>query len=516
METEYNNILNKYYGYEKLKKEQYEIIDHLLNNKRDVIGILPTGFGKSIIFQLPYLITKKTVIIISPLISLMNDQETNLKIKNIPVLILNSTNNNKYSDMHTILNGEDRIIYMTPECLIKSEQFIRRLIENNRLALICFDEVHTMHEWGNAFRNAYIECKIIKDWINNIPLLALSATMTDNILTKTKSLLKLDNAIIIKTSFDRPNLYIEIKQKTKVKEDLSELLNKYKNEYIIIYCQTRKYTERLVEEINNLDIIRAYPYHAGQSTQERNDIQHKYKNGEYKCIVATIAFGMGIDIPNIRFVVHYNCPNNLEQYYQGIGRAGRDGEKSECYIFYSGKDYHISKFLLKDISDPVYKEEERIKCKEMHKYINTKKCRRKYLLGYFSEKYKHRCKNCDNCLTKCDKIEITNDTVRLLLLISEINHYGKNTLINIIRGSNAKNITPTMKNNINYGIGKDKPVDYWKNIINDMIKNKYLEEKEIDGGIYNFIKLDRKGEKLLSKIIDKHSDLLHNRDYKYE
>ena len=321
----------------------------------------------------------------------------------------------------------------------------------------------------------------------------------------------MEDALIIKTSFDRPNLYIQIKQKTSFKNDLYDLLKKHENEYVVVYCQTRKYTEKITEEINAMG-LKSHSYHAGLSMSQRAETQEKYKKGEYKCIVATIAFGMGIDVPNIRLIIHYNCPNNLEQYYQGIGRAGRDGKYSECYVFYSGKDYHISKFLLKDIQNEEYKKEELSKCKKIYKFINSNKCRRRVLLKYFGEKYKTKCDNCDNCKIKI-KIDITEDSIRLLLLLSEFNHFGKNVIINIIRGSSAKNITTIMKNNINYGMGKNKTIDHWKYIINELIRNKYIQEVEL--GLYIFIKLDVKGEKHLENIIDKYSDLLINRDFKY-
>lgn len=500
-ETEYNKILKQYYGYESLKLEQYKIISSLLENKIDVIGILPTGYGKSVIFQLPYLITKKSVLIISPLIALMNDQESNLLEKNIPVLVLNSTNNNKYSEMHKVLDGEDKIIYITPEYLLKCEQFVRRLSENNRLSLICFDEVHTMHEWGNSFRDAYLEAKKITEWIENIPILALSATITSNILAKTKELLKLENAIIIKTSFDRPNLYIEIRERKKVYEDLYSLLEKYKNEYIIIYCQTRKNTEKIMESINELGIVKSLVYHAGQSLKERNEVQQKYRSGECKCIVATVAFGMGIDIKNIRLVVYYNAPNNLEQYYQGIGRAGRDGEQSECYVFYSNKDFQISKLMIKDIEDIVFREEESLKLKKMQEYITSKSCRRKLLLEYFDEKYNLECNKCDNCKKAKPKRDITDEVYNILKIVSEFNHFGKNILINIIRGSQAKTITFNMRKSINYGFGRNKSNDYWKDIIIYLINSGYLEELYIDNSIYTYIKLSDKGSEFIMDMI---------------
>jgi ATP-dependent DNA helicase RecQ len=512
-EERYNEILKKYFNIDKLKPQQFEIISNLVENNKNVIGILSTGFGKSMTFILLHLITNKTVIVISPLISLMTDQKENLEKKNIPVLILNSTNNNKYSDMQLVLDGEEKIIYITPEYLLICEQFIRRLVENDRLALVCFDEVHIMHEWGNSFRDSYLKAKVIREWIGDVPVLALSATVTENILKQTIELLKLEDALIVKTSYDRPNLYLEIKEKTKIKKDLFELLTKYKDDYIIIYCQTRKNTEKVSQEINDMGTIKTYPFHAGLPVKQREKIQRRYKKGKYKAIVSTIAFGLGIDIPNIRLVLHYNCSKNLEEYYQCIGRTSRDGKPGECYMFYSGKDFKISKFMLRDTPASEYKDEEEEKCKQIQQFIFNRKCRRQVLLKYFGEDYLKNCNNCDNCKKQTPKIDITIDACRILLIIGEFNHFGKNTLVNIIKGSVAKNMTDKMRNCIHYGFGKSKSVEWWKKVITHLVNEKYLEEKEIDGGFCNYITLNTQGDKYINNFIDIYTDIMINRDF---
>lgn len=506
----YNDIIKQYFNIDQLKQEQFDIVKNLEIGK-NVIGILPTGYGKSICFQLPYLLTKKNVIVISPLISLMADQQDYLLEKNIPVLILNSSNIKKKRDMQKIINGENKIIYITPEYLLNCEQFIKELIENEQLALICFDEVHVMSEWGNSFRDSYIKAKIIKEWIRDIPILALSATITTNILKKIISLLKLEDAIIIKTSFDRPNLYIEIREKTKIKNDLYDLLKKYMGEYIIIYCQTRDYTEKITNEINKFKLIKAESYHAGQPMHDREEIQEKYKKGDCKCIVATIAFGMGINIDKIRLCIHYNCPKNIEQYYQAIGRAGRDNKPAECYMFYSSKDFQINKYMLSDITDASYKNEELLKCKKIEQFVANKECRRTGILNYFGETNKQKCNNCDNCkIIETSKTDVTLDVCKVLLIVNEFDHFGKNTIINIIRGSSAKNVTDNMKNATHYGFGKKKSNEWWKSLLTYLINNDYLKEKSLDSGFGSYVLMDTKGKKYLSAFIKKYENIVTN------
>jgi len=278
--VKYNSILKKYFGYDSLKKEQFEIIHKLLNNE-DVCAILATGYGKSICYQLPFLITQKSVIVISPLLSLMNDQKMEMQKLKIPVCCLNSDCRigDKIKYTTDILNGNHKIIYMTPEYLANCEDFIKQLHENNGLALVCIDEAHCTSSWGNDFRESYSKLNVIKKWIPDVPMLALTATASEKIREDICKSLDMKCPAMIIGEFDRPNLYIEISvKKNNIKSDLFDLLNKFKNEYIIIYCKTREDTEQTADAINELGIT-SFAYHAGLSNVERDIIQKNFNKG---------------------------------------------------------------------------------------------------------------------------------------------------------------------------------------------------------------------------------------------
>ena len=501
--AKYNKILKKKYGYESLKKEQYEIINSIVSDNKDVLGILATGFGKSICYQMPHLITKKSVIVVSPLIALMTDQMTELKKLNISATVLNSTCKNKEVVMDEILEGDNKIIYITPEYMENCEGFIKMLIENDQLCLIAIDEAHCVSTWGLDFRKSYTELKNIRDWTSSadVPLLAVTATASKKVRRDIIKILQLEEPHTIVGDFDRHNLYISVKTKTNksnvsrgtepAAEDLEDLITKNKNNYIIIYCKTREETEKLSEIINSWDIL-SMAYHAGLNNKIRDEIQKKFINGEIKCIVATIAFGMGINIKNVRLVIHYNCPKNLESYYQEIGRAGRDGLPSECHLYYSKKDFVINRLFLENISDKKHKDYQEEQIQLIEKYVNSMGCRRLLLLKSFDDKYtKDRCDNCDNCLknkNNKNNLEPILETKKdysiasyiILKVINKLNgSYGINMYINIIRGSNAKNITDFMKKLKYYNIGKKYSVDWFKEIIIRLLNEKYLVEKKL-------------------------------------
>ena len=480
LNTQYNDILKKYFGHNSLKKEQFEIIYNLINKKKDVCAILATGYGKSLCYQLPLLITNKSVIVVSPLISLMKDQRMSMERLNIPVCCFNSDHkfSEKLKHKTNILNGNHSLIYMTPEYLMECEDFIKELSED--IALVCIDEAHCISSWGNDFRQSYSKLNIIKEWIPNVPVLAVTATASSRVRNDICKLLSLENPVMIIGTFDRPNLYIKISVKgNSVKTDLSDLLEKFKNEYIIIYCKTREDTEKTALVINELGIL-CFAYHAGLSNSDRDTIQTNFNNGLYKCIVATIAFGMGINVPNIRLVVHYSCPKNLESYYQEIGRAGRDGKNSECHLFYSIKDFILNRFFIKDIKNVKYREYQEQEIRNIQKYVYTTECRRKILLNNFGENM-ISCNNCDNCKKKIilEKSDFTVQSHKILSLISLLKgKFGRGIYINILRGSTAKNVS-AYRDLEAYDSGKDYSTNFLKALIRILINNEYLQETQI-------------------------------------
>jgi Werner syndrome ATP-dependent helicase len=503
---QYNAIFKKHFGHEALKPEQYEIISNIINDKRDVSATLSTGYGKSACYQLPILITKKSVIVICPLIALMNEQCAFLKEKGIPVCIFNGDTPKKERDVneYELLKGNYKLIYMTPEYFVKSEVFIKKLYDKNNLLMVCIDEAHAVSTWGLDFRPSYTKLGVIKEWID-IPILTLTATASTKVKEDIKSILKLNNPLELIGNFDRPNLFIKVlprKDNKSMMDDLAPLLKKYKNEYIIIYCTTRDETEKVAEIINNYGIS-CFAYHAGLNTEVRNDTQQKFNDGTYKCIVATIAFGMGINIPNVRLVIHNNCPKNMESYYQEIGRAGRDGLPAECCLFYSNKDFVVNRFFLKNMTNLEYKAYQEDQLRNIEKYVYTSECRRKLILKNFNQTLVS-CSNCDNCLkvvnTNNKKINYIKQTYLLLSLIKRINDkFGTGTIINVLLGKNkVKDYLKTF-DEFNKGtvFGKE---DWWKLFVRTLINNDLIIEKQVLGAFGSTIGLTSNGLRLINTL----------------
>lgn len=485
LENKYNEILKKHFGYSSLKKEQFDIISKIVNEKRDVCAILNTGFGKSLCYQLPHLITKKCVIVISPLIALMEDQRTFLQKVNIPVVCLNSTCSKKNKEITHILNGEYKIIYTTPETLEKNDDFLQELYKRDGICMVAIDESHCISSFGCEFRHSYRKLNIIKKLLPKIPIFACTATASKCVRNDIIRSLNLDNPYVVIGNFDRPNLYISISPKSgNIKKDLGELLEKYKNEYIIIYCKTHNETEKTARDIKKIG-IQCFAYHAGLSSDERNSIQKAFIKGEFKCIVSTICFGLGINIPNVRLLLHYNCPKNLESYYQEIGRAGRDNLPCECYLFYSSKDFVLNRHFLNEIQNEKYKQYQEEQIKEIEKYVYSHDCRRKILLGNLDDSLKiDSCNNCDNCkkMVKYEKINCTIPTYKIMSLLTTLKYnFGTGTLINILRASKSKNIHEYIKKLEVYGIGINQSAEWWKEFFRILLNNNYIKDRHVSG-----------------------------------
>ena len=478
----YEKLLKNYYGYDKLKDKQFKIIDNIIHKKRDIVAILATGFGKSICYQLPFLITNKNVIVISPLLSLMEDQYNDLESRNIPVCCLNSNNSNKNKDIFEILKGENKIIFMTPEYFSLSKKFLTNLYKKDLILCIAIDESHCISTWSdNSFRPEYKELSNIREWIPDIPILTLTATANEKVQQDIIKILDLKNPKIVKGSFDRKNLIINVKEKDKIDKynEIIQLVNKFKNKFIIIYTKTRKDTEKISEELTRSGNT-AVAYHAGLGKDIRNEIQKCFMSGKCKCIVATVAFGMGINNKHVRLVIHYGCPKNISSYYQEIGRAGRDGEKSECHLFYREGDFRTSSFFISKIED---KEFQRYSTNELNKikdFVRTKCCRRKFILNHFEEDYDlNNCNSCDFCLNREKEIiqDLTKETKILLNLLIQLKpSIGKTNVILILRGSRSKKIKPYMTKLQQYNKGNNYKVEWWGDLIKILIENKYINE----------------------------------------
>ena len=503
--NQYNEVLKKNFGYESLKKEQYKIIYNITHKKKDVLAVLATGFGKSICYQLPFLISGKCVIVISPLISLMEDQMQQLDELNIPNCCFNETTTWKNGLKGDILKGNYKIIYMTPEFCIRNTDFIEELYEEHEICCFAIDESHCVSQWSDvSFRPEYGKLHILREIAPEVPILALTATASDKIQNDITTTLNMFNTYKISSSFDRPNLYIHIDRKSKdINSDLRNILLKYKNESKIIYAKTRDMTNKISESISKIG-IESLPYHAGLSTEQRASIQEKFMNNEIKTIVATIAFGMGINHKNIRLVVQYGCSNNIEAYYQEIGRAGRDGKDSECYMFYSANDFRLNRFFLSELQDEDKKQYRESEIVKMEKFVYSTACRRKIILNHFGEDLDDKCMNCDNCkkLNSMIEFNFTNYANKLFSVMKKLdNSYGSTQYILVLRGSKSKKITQDMKLLKEYNLGKGKSEKWWKEFIRLLIANSFLCEKAIPNGF---------GSKLIMKEVA--YDMLKNKN----
>ena len=496
-----NKILKKYFGYDRLKDKQEEIIKNVLEGN-DTIGILATGYGKSICYQLPFLINKKCVLVISPLISLMEDQYNKLKNLKINVFCLNSNNSNKINDKNKILGGENGIIYMSPEYFKSSYDFLNNLSNQNRISLVAIDESHCISTWSD-FRPEYKNLYCVKEWIN-APILALTASATPKMIEDIKNLLKLKDSKLIISSFYRSNLDINIIKKFNFEIDFKEiynLLNKLdESDRAIIYCKTKNETDEFVDKLNKLN-IRAKSYHAGKSIKSRNLIQSKFMKGEVNIIIATIAFGMGIDVPNIRIVINYGISKDMESFYQEIGRAGRDGKNSKIYLYWSNYDFSINKHFLNDIKDENFKRRQMNRILEMEKFVNSNKCRMSYITNYFGEEIKD-CGHCDYCLSDNleQKIDITNECYYILKLVKKLkNNYGQGMICDILYGANSKKISCEIKKMSLYGKLDKLKKEIIKKTIRFLIINDYLKEEKLQNSFGSVIKLSNKGILWLKK-----------------
>lgn len=481
MDKKYKKALKDKFGFDDFRDKQLEIIKAIIEDKRDVCAIMFTGAGKSLCFQFPPVYCNKTAIIITPLISLMDDQKYKLDAAGIPTCCLNGTVTNKSEIKKDILLNKYRIVYTTPEYISTQDYLLEKMAENDILLMIACDEIHCVN-WGFDFRPEYRNLSCLKEWFPEVPILGLTATATTSVQEDIIETIGLIDPLVIKTTFDRPNLKITMYPKKKIITDIVPLIQN--DEPTIVYCRTRKDTDK-ISKLLKQNKINCDAYHAGMTTKKRETVHHKFVKNKITCVVATVAFGMGIDKP-IRNVIHYGAPMDIESYYQEIGRAGRDGLPASCTLFYSNRDFEINYFLIKQVDDPDHKITKTKLLETMKKYIYTRECRREYILKYFGEKYKNKnCKNCDNCLNK--KIVTKYDFTKEALIILDTvyvtgSKYGLTMIINIIRGSTSKKIPTDFFMLDTYGEGADHSVIWWKAFARMLINDSYLVEKPVESG----------------------------------
>ena len=499
------DVLHKYYGYTNFRKGQENIITSIIN-KEDVLAIMPTGGGKSICYQVPALCLEGITIVISPLISLMKDQVDALKTMGVKARLINSSlSNSEYSEvLEEIENDECKIIYIAPERL-DSMEFVN-IIRGKNISQVAIDEAHCVSQWGHDFRVSYKKIPYFINRLDKRPIVtAFTATASNEVREDIINILNLHNPAVYITGFDRENLSINIVKSSSKNKYTLDYVENHKNESGIIYASTRKEVETIYEGLlkRNYSVAK---YHAGLSNEARKEYQENFINDDIKIMVATNAFGMGIDKPNIRWVLHYNMPQSIENYYQEIGRAGRDGEDSECVLLFSPGDVHTQKYLVEvGIENPERKRVQYKKLQQMVDLVYSNTCYRKNILNYFGEIFLDDCNNCSNCLNEGEVVDKTLDAQKVISCIARMKRsFGATMIIDVLRGSKNKKVLDLGFDTLTtYGIMKNYSNEDLKTFINTLVSHGFLDVVENIGprGSFPTIKLNEQSLKVIRQEI---------------
>ena len=489
-------VLHKYYGYNSFRKGQYEIINNILS-KRDTFCILPTGGGKSICYQIPALLFKGVTIVISPLIALMKDQVDNLKSNGINAEYINSTQSLESIDsiMERCRKGEIKLLYISPERL--ENEFFKRKLRRLNISQLAIDEAHCVSMWGHDFRRSY---SLINDFVNSLsvrPIItAFTATATRIVRDDVVKLLGLVNPYLYVGSFDRDNLSIKVYVEEDKLELVKDIIRSNENKAGIIYCATRKEVDGLYLYLKDLgyDVLK---YHGGLRDEEKEYYQDEFLNENSNVMIATNAFGMGIDKSNVRYIVHFTMPKNIESYYQEIGRAGRDGENSECHVLFNRSDIRTLEYLIYTTVQINRKELEIKKLQSMIDFCESKECLRGFILKYFGEgNVKDYCNNCSNCLNSEELRDYTIETQKILSCVYRMRErYGIAVIVDVLRGMVGPKIVNDKLNKLTtYGIMREYSSKFIRDLIKTLIDFGYVDLKE---GTYSMLKLNDKSYSVL-------------------
>lgn len=468
-------ILKQYFGYSDFRPLQEQIIKDVLG-KSDVFVLMPTGGGKSLCYQLPALAQDGLTVVVSPLISLMKDQVDGLLENGIRAAFLNSSlpYSEKQKVNQSLLRGDLKLLYVAPERL--TEESFLEFIKQLNISLFAIDEAHCISSWGHDFRPEYRKLSLLREHFPKVPIIALTATATVKVREDILMQLHIPNAKTFKASFNRPNLRYIVFDKQNPYIQTTFYINNHPNESGIIYCSTRDKVDELTKKLQK-DGYSALPYHAGLAESERKDFQERFIKEDIQIIVATIAFGMGIDKPNVRFVIHYDLPSNIERYYQETGRAGRDGLFSECILLYSLADIFPIKHLIAQKSSEVEQKVANNLLQQVINYAQTSRCRRIALLNYFGEDYPEKnCQNCDNCLNPKETFDATLLSQKILSCVARIKQrFGVAHLIKVLLGSEDQKVLQYGHNQLStFGIAKDYSAEELKFYIYELVQMGYL------------------------------------------
>jgi ATP-dependent DNA helicase RecQ len=494
--------LKQYFGHESFRAGQSEIIKSALEGY-DAFVLMPTGGGKSLVYQLPALLMPGLTVVISPLIALMQDQVDRMRANGIPATFVNSTLSpaERFERERAALNGRLKLLYVAPERLVGGNflSFLDQVERTVGLSLLAVDEAHCVSEWGHDFRPEYRQLGQLRTRYPHVPMMALTATATERVRQDILEQLRLRDPHIHIASFNRPNLYYEVRQKNKGSfGELVQLLREQPDAPVIIYCQSRRSVDELSEALRH-NGIRALSYHAGMTSEQRREHQSRFIRDDVSVLVATIAFGMGIGKPDVRAVIHYDLPRNLEGYYQESGRAGRDGQTAQCIIFFNHGDRVKVEFMIEQKPDEQEQRIARQQLQQVVAYGESSACRRRVLLGYFGETVGgEKCGNCDNCLRPSTMEDRTGDAQKFLLCVAKTGQrFGFRQIIDVLRGANTQKIRDYRHDQLPiYGIGKELSADEWQRIGRALLHQGLLTETT-DG--YPVLKLNALSWEVLKK-----------------